>query len=280
MIPYARSEDNTLVSIGEVLPGLACNCFCPACGSQLIARKGLRNAHHFAHYRRPECTHALESSLHAMTKSILRRAGRIILPPIQVHYQDRPLAFARLFQFSSVRIEQHTDGMVPDILLESAGGRLSVEIAVHHLSSSRKIWKLQQARIPAIEIDVKTIHEELAGMGKGTDLAAFSDRIINDVRHKKWLFNPKQHAMEYRMRQTADVRKVKRRLYRGQYYFTVNGCPLGKRSIRSGPFKGNVYANVFTDCLGCPRCFEIAYYKKHVGYRQIATAPRLVYCLP
>lgn len=278
MIPYARTENKKMVNICEVSPGLACNCFCPACGSRLIARKGSRNAHHFAHYRKPECTYALESSLHAMAKSILEKAGKIVLPPIYVHYQDKPLAFARLFQFSDVRIEQHQNGIVPDILLESAGGKVLVEIKVEHASTKNKIWKLQQARLPAIEIDVKAIHFELAGKGKGTDLTVVSESIIADIRHKKWLFNPKQHAVENRIRKSADCKPVKKRLYQGNYYYTVYNCPIGKRVVRSGPFKGNTYANVFQDCLNCTQCFEIEYLQKHVGYRQIATDPKSVFC--
>ncbi len=279
MIPYARTENKLMVHIQDVRPGLACNCYCPACGSRLIARKGRRNAHHFAHYRKPECTYALESSLHAMAKSILERSGKIVLPPVYVHYQDKPLTFARLFQFSATRIEQHQNGIVPDIILESAGGEILVEIKVEHASTQGKVWKLQQARLPAIEIDVKTIHFELAGMGKGTDLAAFSESIIHDFRHKKWLFNPKQHAVENRTRQTADSKPVKKRLYNGTYYFTVFGCPRYKRIIPTGHLKGQAYASVFGDCLSCPQCFEIEYHKKHVGYRQIATVPKCVYCM-
>jgi predicted RNA-binding Zn-ribbon protein involved in translation (DUF1610 family) len=234
MIPYARSEKNTLVSISDVLPGLACHCFCPACGSRLIARKGSRNTHHFAHYRKPECTYALESSLHAMAKLILQRAGKIVLPPTYLHHRDEPVAFAQLFQFSRVRTEQYQNGIIPDIMLESVGKTVLIEVAVSHPSTINKIWKLQQAKLLAIEIDVKSIHLELSGMGQGNKLTAFTERIIQDIRHKKWLFNPKQHAMESRIRQSADCKKVKKRLFNSQYYFTVTACPLEKKRVRSG----------------------------------------------
>ncbi|MCB0634303.1 MAG: hypothetical protein KDD15_31440, partial [Lewinella sp.] len=63
MIPYALSKNGMPVGIQDVPRGLACHCHCPACGAPLIARKGKHKAHHFAHYRQPECTYALESSL-------------------------------------------------------------------------------------------------------------------------------------------------------------------------------------------------------------------------
>lgn len=278
MIPYSHTENGTLVSIQEARPGLACNCYCPSCGIRLIARKGKRRAHHFAHYRRPECGSALEDSLHAVAKLILKRADKIVLPPLYVHQQDKPVAYARVFQYSQVQLEHPLQKIVPDAALVSAGGTVLVEIAVHHPTTNDKIWQLQQCRLPAIEIDVKQIYLELAGSGKGTDLEAFTDRIINDTRNKIWLFNPKQHALESRMRQTAACKKVKKCLYNNQYYFTVFDCPIGKNTIASGPLRGNTYARVFGDCIGCTHCFEIEYHKKHVGYRRITTGPRFVYC--
>lgn len=279
MIPFALSKDRKLVSIQEVLPGLACNCICPACESPLIARKGRRNAHHFAHYRNPECPGALESSLHLMAKSILKRKGKIVLPPIFLHGQSSPVEYASLFQFGGVRLEKYQDGLVPDIILETAAKSILVEIAVHHPAGSGKIWKLQRAGLTAIEIDVKAIYLELAGLGKGTDLAVFTDKIVNGIQHKKWLFNPKQHALENRIRAQADRKKVKHRVYHHKEHYLVDACPLYKRFRRNGPRAGRSYANVFLDCLSCRCCFEIEYHKKHVGYRRIVTQPEYVYCL-
>ena len=33
-------QDNNLVHISDVPSGSQCNCFCPACGGKLIAKKG------------------------------------------------------------------------------------------------------------------------------------------------------------------------------------------------------------------------------------------------
>jgi len=155
-----------------------------------------------------------------------------------------------------------------------------VEIAVHHPATIAKVWQLQKARLAAIEIDVKSIHVELAGMGKGADLEAFKERIIHDIRHKRWLFHPKQHALEYKLRTKAcERKKIKHRRYRTYHHFQVDGRPLGKRFYRNGPLDVKSYALVYTHCQHCPHCFEIEYQKKHVGYRQIASQPEAVYCL-
>ena len=280
MIPFALSKENTLVSVAEVPGGLACNCICPHCRAPLIAKKGNRNIHHFAHYRSPECTGALESSLHQLAKSILKREQKLVLPPIFLHTREQqPFRHARLFQFAGLRLETYLQGMVPDIILETVRERVLVEVAVHHPSRADKIWKLQQARLTALEIDVLSIYHELAGMGKGADLDAFTEYIIHSIRHKHWLFHPQQHAMEYGLRAKANRKPVKHKQFGVHHHYIVGGCPIGKRFRRYGPMDGRSYANVFADCLHCIHCFEIEYHKKHVGYRQVATSPRWVYCL-
>jgi competence CoiA-like predicted nuclease len=47
-------RDGELVHISTVQSGLACKCSCAACDAILIARKGIKNAHHFAHYKAEE----------------------------------------------------------------------------------------------------------------------------------------------------------------------------------------------------------------------------------
>lgn len=50
-IPFAiRRQDEKIVSIDDVLSGLACDCICPACQAVLVAKKGPVNAHHFSHH--------------------------------------------------------------------------------------------------------------------------------------------------------------------------------------------------------------------------------------
>ena len=39
-------KNGNLISIDEVESGLKCNCFCPVCNSQLVARKGKERVHH------------------------------------------------------------------------------------------------------------------------------------------------------------------------------------------------------------------------------------------
>lgn len=57
-LTMAIDANDTIKFVGEVTGGGDCGCFCPACRSPLIAKKGLINEWHFAHesgQERPEC---------------------------------------------------------------------------------------------------------------------------------------------------------------------------------------------------------------------------------
>lgn len=57
--------------ISEVKSGLDCNCNCLGCGGVLVAKKGEKNGHHFAHHIQPEnpCN---ESIVHQLSKYIVQ----------------------------------------------------------------------------------------------------------------------------------------------------------------------------------------------------------------
>ena len=44
-----------LVRVSEVVSGLRCGCVCPGCGGVLVARKGEKVEHHFAHHSVDDC---------------------------------------------------------------------------------------------------------------------------------------------------------------------------------------------------------------------------------
>ncbi|HVU13267.1 MAG TPA: competence protein CoiA family protein, partial [Phototrophicaceae bacterium] len=77
-------RDGQLFHVSEVESGLACNCFCPACGQPLVARKGAKVTHHFAHYKAETCEHAVETALHLAAKDILFKEKQIRIPAVEV----------------------------------------------------------------------------------------------------------------------------------------------------------------------------------------------------
>lgn len=59
-LTYAQKNEK-LVHVSEVERGLKCGCVCPACGEVLIARKGNKVVHHFAHKSTIECQYGYQN---------------------------------------------------------------------------------------------------------------------------------------------------------------------------------------------------------------------------
>lgn len=275
MIPYALKNGEP-VGIAAAQRGLACGCVCPSCGARLMAKKGAAKAHHFSHYRMEECPHALETSLHLAAKAILQETRRIRMPALYLHGIQKPLAGEKDQFFDQVTLENHLGNIVPDIVLEKAGKKILVEIAVTHQVDPPKLYKLKKLNLPVLEVDAASIYREVLGLGHADAPEAFARKLVGQTQHKKWLFHPWKQALEYRIRQAADRKKV--RINERTQQFTVEGCPLNKRFWRRGPMEGKAYAHLWRDCYFCPYCFEIGYKTAQVGYRETARAPEWVYC--
>ena len=72
-------KDGEIVSIEDVKSGLSCGCICPACGDPLVAKKGEKMMHHFAHHAGHTCEFGYESSLYLAAKNILSKAKKIVI---------------------------------------------------------------------------------------------------------------------------------------------------------------------------------------------------------
>ena len=73
-------KNGIITSVDDVESGLKCGCVCPACGEPLVAKKGAKRIHHFAHQSGHNCEYGYESSLHLAAKEILSKSQKIILP--------------------------------------------------------------------------------------------------------------------------------------------------------------------------------------------------------
>ena len=73
-IPFAiQTSTGAIVSVDQVERGLQCGCRCPSCNGRLVARKGVKNEHCFAHYDESseDCELAFETSIRLMLLSKL-----------------------------------------------------------------------------------------------------------------------------------------------------------------------------------------------------------------
>ena len=276
-IPFGlRGQE--LLSIEEVPRGLACDCRCPACGARLMAKKGAKQAHHFAHYRGSACPGALETGLHLKAKEVFESVRRVAVPSVYLYRQTVPIFEAQLLHFERVRLEQHLGKVVPDIILEAGTKRLLVEIYVSHSSGEEKARKLKKLGLSAIEIDALGIYRKLISAFGQFRTSAFERELVHGLEHKRWLFNDKQQRIEYKLRKQAAERPVKHRNYKGYHSYIVPGCPLEKRRWRSGFRGGEPFADLWQDCLYCHRCFEVIYKKAIAGFAEVPQEPLAVRC--
>ena len=185
--------NDELISIEHVASGLKCNCICPCCGGRLIARKGKSRNHHFAHYNVADCKHGAESALHILAKNIVAETKEVCVPitPKNI-YETQTKKY--LCKFEKAYIEQQLSPNIrSDILLETNGRKLNVEIKVTHAVYDSKKYHLFNEEVATIEIDLsgiidnysKAIIQEHIRRGYTTNLI-FSPKAKN-IYAKWWL---------------------------------------------------------------------------------------------
>jgi hypothetical protein len=277
-IPFAL-KGQQIISIAEAERGLKSHCTCLSCGGRLIAKKGTRNVHHFAHYKGHACANALETALHRRVKALIGTRSSINLPPVYLHRQEWAYLPAQRFAYDSVKEEARIGNLQPDLLLKSGGKVLLVEIAVSHQAPPKKLERLRRLGYAALEIDVLAAYEAHFRQSGEPDVEGFETQIVQGLAYKKWLYNPQQQRAEFHLRKLAAQLRVKHRRYKGFHQYIVEGCPLGKRRWKSGFRQGQAFANVIQDCMHCHRCIHLAFDTAVVGFQDSPQLPSTVHCV-
>lgn len=81
---YAISKSGW-VHVSSVKSGLQCNCKCPVCNAPLIAKKGEKKKHHFAHIRNSICKAGNSDSIIYLVANILKESKKFIIPSFDFH---------------------------------------------------------------------------------------------------------------------------------------------------------------------------------------------------
>lgn len=99
-------KDGIGISIESVESGLKCNCTCPSCGAVLVAKKGSKMIHHFAHHSVDDCEYGYETSLHLAAKDIISKAQKITVPPVYVSFPDSPKREELYYESREINIDK------------------------------------------------------------------------------------------------------------------------------------------------------------------------------
>lgn len=220
-LPFALDQHGRVVSIHEVANGLACNCNCPGCGAQLVAKQGNSRAWYFAHHSVEPCVSGYESALHLAAKQLIADASMLLLPPCWIYrypagtpaldetiddycyfggrpssgyvarWREAHAGFANVnaasVRFGRVELESALGDIRPDLIGYCGERRLLIEIAVTHKVDAIKLAKIRALGLPAIEI---TLPQD----GNPLDWSKLSDHILNSVSGKHWLYHPRLEA--------------------------------------------------------------------------------------
>jgi hypothetical protein len=139
--------------------------YCLACGTEMIPRKGHKNAHHFAHKNIPE-NYSYESELHLCSKKVLSsylEKNRIQNKPVLLPWACKECG--EIFEVNLVEnIEEVAiekpfafDGIIirPDISLsDRSSARCIVEVIVQHKPEHNVVASCLKHDILLVEIDV------------------------------------------------------------------------------------------------------------------------------
>ncbi|MBP7483518.1 MAG: hypothetical protein KA788_13360 [Lacunisphaera sp.] len=198
--------------IADVKSGKKCGCVCPACKSDLIAKKGDILRHHFAHATGASCSTGLQTSIHIAAKDMVRTIRHIRTPPNGnlselryrsdwVKHSGRPphtqswLFPSESIELSNVQPEQRilipgTDRwIIPDLTCNN--GELLIEFLVSHEVDNLKTRLIEQLQHQCIEIDLRPfIHDWLQGDRRselGSASAQLRELLLNSDQDRRWV---------------------------------------------------------------------------------------------
>lgn len=239
-------KDGEIVSIEDVKSGLTCGCICPACGDPLVAKKGEKMMHHFAHHAGHTCEFGYESSLHLAAKNILSKAKKIVIPAVYLSFPNsykeaQLISESKEIKIDKVELEKRYSDIVPDIVIYSGGKQLFVEIYVTHRIDDEKLNKLRKENISTIEIDLSDKRETIS-------TEELTNLLLNNSEEKKWIYNAISNKYLQKFYNVADKRNM---VFRGLAVH-IDYCPIKMRIWR-----GKAYANFFDDCLSCDYCIFV-----------------------
>lgn len=213
-------RNKVLISIvdDDVVSGLGCNCTCPHCNAALIAKKGNKRKHHFAHYSVSDCNHGAETALHIMAKNMIAETKSVWVPcvPKSIYDQGRQ---GRVIHFDRASVEMQLSPQIrSDVLLELSDCRLNVEIKVTHEVDEAKQINLFNEGIATIEIDLSSHIEDYS-----------EDALrcyLSDGSHTKLIYSEKSKEVfaKWILGDWKDV-------HNGRYGKYIDNCPLnGERA--------------------------------------------------
>jgi hypothetical protein len=226
LLDFAIDEKSgALVDIRQVENGMRCGCVCPECKRKLVAKKGPRNRHHFAHLPKDQksnfCSTGPETGLHKAAKTIISR-WQSLMSPALFHSESGRARFGKEITVaksspgdffpvdrSVLPDETYWPGdWVPDVVLYGPKGELRIEIKVSNGISHDKQLKIERDGILTLEYDVAKLRND-----QGWNLTTLEHALKVDTSMIRWVFHPRM----------ADLREEVKTQLAKQIYENASG---------------------------------------------------------
>ncbi len=197
LLPFAtRLSDGKLVSPDEVERGRACNCACPGCKVEVLAKQGTEREWHFAHAKGEKCAEGYEVSIHELAKQMLRQRKELLLPLLiaktsgvdaygHLLEEREPVLKGQLVKLDECKTGVNLDGVNVDAIGILKGHEILIEVTVFHRLMPDKRERLVETRIPSIQINL----EQFKSRQVTRDL--LEKAIFEDENIRRWLYHPK-----------------------------------------------------------------------------------------
>ncbi|WP_391528021.1 hypothetical protein [Photorhabdus akhurstii] len=154
MFEYAESnETGRLLHIDDAARGKKCNCVCPGCGDQMIAKQGKVKEHHFAHAA-SEQNYCYMTMVHRFFQEYFSEQEFLDIPATKLSVLDNQVDIPRRkVKVLNARLEATIGNYRADILLLTSIGEIAIEVYVTSRSKDEKINYYKRNSIATIEYD-------------------------------------------------------------------------------------------------------------------------------
>ena len=173
---YAENAEGRMVHVDTVLNGLDCNCKCPRCHEQLLARHGDERTHHFAHHsekRGANLKICYMVIMYKLAEQIVQTQKRIHAPSYYGIYKENDLEFVDV----KINSDYEREDKQPDVIATTKDGKqYLIEFTFEYKVQHKKA--IDYKSLNCLEIDLSQ-----------QSLESLEDFLLSSAESRKWLNN-------------------------------------------------------------------------------------------